>query len=354
MPLSLKAINGVWHIHGTVAGRRIRQSAGTRDKAVAENIRAELEARLFREKHYGREKETTFAEAAEAYMLAGGSTRYLAPLIRAVGKERLANLNGVSVKRLAKKLYPAELKPQTLNRYVIKPVSAVLHFAHEAGLGPAIKIRGFASVPTKPKQAASQEWVAKFVHACDEQAWPYIGTYALFLHVTADRPSEAIVLGPKHLDLDRKVAVSEPTKTGTFRIFHLTDELVRRFRIYPAKELQWGRSAGEHRLFGYADTKGPVPIWKAICEKAGIPYFSPYPAGRKSFATTLISKRREDVKTAAEIGNWRDVRVLLEHYVVPDDMEEFVRRNFEGLLARNWQAPNSTTSQVVENERKKA
>ena len=130
---------------------------------------------------------------------------------------------------------------------------------------------------------------------------------------------------------------ARPTKNGEYRFFHLTDELVRRFRLYPAKELQWGKGEGELRLFGYADTKGPRPIWKMICEKAGLPHYSPYSAGRHSFATTLITERGEDLKTAAQLGNWKDIRVLLNHYVKPADLEGFVTRNFEGLLARNWQ-----------------
>jgi integrase len=241
-----------------------------------------------------------------------------------------------------------------LNRYVIKPVNAILHYGNDAKLCAPTAIRGFPSTPIKPRAAASQEWVASFVHACDERDWHYVGTYALFLHVTAARPSEAMVLGPQHLELEKKIGMSEPTKTGTYRVFHLTDELVRRFRLYPAKRLQWGKGKGDLRLFGYADAQGPDEIWDRVCEEAGLPRFTPYQAGRKSFASTLISQRREDVKTAAEIGNWSDVNILLKHYVTPHDIAGFVNRNFEGLLARNWQAQKPANLQAIEIEEKKA
>ncbi|MGA7329723.1 MAG: hypothetical protein WBX25_35895 [Rhodomicrobium sp.] len=346
---------GFLYVHGTIAGQRIRRSLKTRDREYAEHAKAAIESRELRKSLYGAERETTFAEAAYLYMNDGGEKRYLAPIIKKLGpQKKLGELSGAYVRKIANEIYP-DVKPQTRNRYVIKPVSAVLHFAHDAKLAPLIKIKGFKSSTSKPIQAAPQEWVASFVRACDEQGWPYIGTYALFLHVNAARPKEAIVLGPEHIDLDRKVGVSEPTKVnGEYRYFRLTDELVMRFRIYPPKALQWGKNAGELRLFGYADTKGPRPIWKLICEKAGLPYFSPYPAGRKSFASTLISRRREDLKATAKLGNWKDIRVLLDHYVVPEGMDELFDRNFEGLLARNWQAPSEATSQFVDFERKKA
>jgi integrase len=356
MPLRLKPDpkSGVFYVHGTVASKRIRRSLKTRDKRLAEHMAAEIEGRELRKSIYGPERETTFAEAARLYMLDGGERRYLAPILGKLGpKKKLSDLSGAYVRKIAKELYK-DVKPQTWNRYVVKPVSAVLHFAHDAKLGPPIKIKGFRSLPIKKRDAASQAWLAAFVNACDEQGWPYIGSYALFMHINAARPSEAIVLGPEHIDLDRKIGVSEPTKTGDYRYFRLSDELVRRFRLYPPKALQWGKNAGKLRLFGYADTKGPIPIWKEVCKKAGLRYFSPYPAGRKSFATTLISKGKEDLKTTAELGNWKDIRVLLDHYVDPHGIDEIFERNFEGLLARNWQGQNTLESQVVVTERKKA
>jgi len=357
MPLKLKPdrISGILHVHGTVAGKRIRRSLGTRDRELAEHLAAEIERRELRKSIYGPERETTFEEIAFAYMAEGGERRYLAPILKAFGRnKKVADLSGPYVRKVAKALYP-KVKPQTLNRCVIKPVNAVLHFGSDAQLCGPMSIKGFSSAPITPRKAASQEWVARFVHACDDQGWPYIGTYALFLHVTAARPIEAVALGPEHLDLEKKIAISaRPTKNGEFRFFYLTNELVRRFRLYPAKALLWGKGKGQLRVFGYADTKGPVPIWKAICQKAGLPYFSPYPAGRKSFASTLISQRGQDIKTTAELGNWKDIRVLLDHYVTPHDIEGFVERNFEGLLARNWQGPSEGESQVVGFERKKA
>lgn len=338
--------SGVFFFHASIARKRIRQSLRTRDKETAEHLASEIERRELRKSLYGPEKETTFEELALGYMAEGGECRYVAPILKAFGRNRkVAELNGPYVRKAAKTLYP-DVKPQTLNRYVIKPVNAILHWGSDAKLCALMSIRGFPSMPIKPREAAPQEWVASFVHACDEGGWHYVGTYALFLHVTAARPSEAMALSPQHLDLDKKIGLSEPTKTGTHRVFHLTDELVRRFRLYPPKRLQWGKGKGELRIFGYADAQGPDEIWDRVCEEAGLPRFTPYQAGRKSFASTLISQRREDAKTAMAIGNWKDIRIFMEHYVTPHDIEGFVSRNFEGLLARNWQVQTQTSVQT--------
>ena len=212
MSLKLKLVNGIYHVHGTVAGRRVRRSLKTGDKQIAEHIKAEFETRELRKSIYGAERETTFEEAALLYMNEGGEKRYLAPILAKFGKgKKIADISGAYVRKIAKELYIPDVKPQTLNRYVIKPVSAVLHFAHDAKLCAPIEIKGFASTAYIPREAAPQEWIARFVHACDAQGWPYIGTYALFLHVTAARPIEAIVLGPEHLDLDKKVGRQRPT-----------------------------------------------------------------------------------------------------------------------------------------------
>ena len=72
MPLKIKWIKGVAHVHGTVAGRRIRKGLGTRDPQLAEHQRAQIEGRLLRASIYGEESEITFAEACLKYLEEGG------------------------------------------------------------------------------------------------------------------------------------------------------------------------------------------------------------------------------------------------------------------------------------------
>ena len=67
---------------GTVAGERVRKSLGTRDPKLAEELRAQYEAKLWKRRSYGEESVRTFEEAVMSYIEAGGERTYLEPLLR--------------------------------------------------------------------------------------------------------------------------------------------------------------------------------------------------------------------------------------------------------------------------------
>lgn len=129
MPLNLyPRPNGIWHIRGTVQGRRVDQSARTRIRAEAEAIRAQLEADLFKRAVYGDKSVATFAEAATVYMEAGRPTDHLAPLIAEIGLTKLSDIDQNFVDKLAKRMKP-KAAPATLIRQVYTPISAVMNFS---------------------------------------------------------------------------------------------------------------------------------------------------------------------------------------------------------------------------------
>ena len=132
--------SGLWHIRGTVQGRRIDQSARTRVRAEAEAIRAKLEADEFKRAVYGDKAVATFAEAADGYMAAGGSTDHMTPLLLQIGARRLADVKQTLVDRLAREMKPTA-KASTLVRQVYTPISAVLNFAAEQGLCDPVRLR---------------------------------------------------------------------------------------------------------------------------------------------------------------------------------------------------------------------
>ena len=123
--------NGIFHIRGTVQGRRVDESARTRVREEAEAIRAKLEADLFRRSVYGDDAVATFAEAAEGYMLAGGESEHLTPLILHFGLTKLRDIKQIDIDRYVQ---GRAVKPATLIRQVYTPMSAVLTHASRQGL----------------------------------------------------------------------------------------------------------------------------------------------------------------------------------------------------------------------------
>jgi hypothetical protein len=259
MPLEIKWRRGVAQLHGTVANQRIRESARTRDPEIAENIRAEREARLIKAALYGAENEATFADAAVLYQQEGKRKRYLIPLIRDLGKQRLAAITPGALTSLALKLYPeTQYTNSTRNTCVLKPARAVINFAHQHGLCSPMQVQGFYEAKVD-RPHGDRAWIDAFRAACDvcypaakdpDMIGQRLKTLALMMWVTAARIGECIVLEPGHLDLDAKRGVGPPSKNGDPRIYYLTDELVHELRLLRPTCINYGR--GPERVFGWA------------------------------------------------------------------------------------------------------
>lgn len=327
--LRLHLRGGIWHIRGTVAGQRIRQSTGTRDTATAEKIRAETEARAHRVALYGPEHETTFADAALLYQQDGKPRRYLAPIIRAIGKRRIDSIAPGELKSLAKKLYPTA-KASTLNRSVIKPARAVINHAAELGLCAFIRVKRFPEQDTI-RHAVDRAWIDAFRSGADAalsaDLAQRIGTAALLMFTTGMRLGELVKITPNHMRLAERLIIlsSDITKTDHPRRVYLTQEVADALAALPERITHYGR--GEARVFGWADTHGPYVPWRKACTAAGIPYRLRHEAGRHSFATEMIVRRKVDIKTTAEMGGWKDPRVLLG-YTHAENMADVAEKVF--------------------------
>jgi hypothetical protein len=168
--------NGVYYLTGTINGRRIRQSLETRDSEVARRRGAEEQGRIERTELYGPEQEATFADACILYLDPDENPEvperhFLEPIIKEIGKHRLAKITPNAVKALAPKLYPGA-KPQTWNRQVIKPVRAVINLAHENGMCSPIRIKGFQEKDKKPRRAIDRVWIDAFMKAAIQANQP--------------------------------------------------------------------------------------------------------------------------------------------------------------------------------------
>ena len=122
-----------WIVRGSIKGRRIEESTGTRDRKLAEEYRAKREAEIHREWVYGRAATASFADAAVSYLQSGGEKRYILPVIEYFRETPLSRIDLAAIDAGGRHVYP-NASPSTLNRHWYTPVSATLHHAAKRGM----------------------------------------------------------------------------------------------------------------------------------------------------------------------------------------------------------------------------
>lgn len=318
--LKLKDRDGIWYAVGTVAGKRVRESLGTRDRQVAEELRAQYEARLWKRHTYGEEAVRTFEEAAVSYLQQGGEGRYLPPILKHFKGRAIGSIKPAEIRQMALTLYPTHL-PSTRNRQGIIPARAVVNHAHDLGWCGAIRVKQFDVPKSRKNQPVDKAWMAAFLAESDRSGLPHLSACVLFMQQTGARVSEAINLTGEFVDLESRAALLEKTKTDEWSPRHLTAELVVRLSAL-------GMEKGK-RVFGYTDRQAVNRRIKAVCKRAGIEPRASHAAGRHSFATNAINGGAK-IKDAMEAGGWKSAALFMQTYVHSDE----AGRNVAGIFDR--------------------
>jgi len=237
MPLKLYKRGSTYWISGTVKGIgsdgkkqgvSIRKSTQTADRTIAEATRAKTESRILDEIAHGKAKIITFNEAAESYIEAGGSGRFLLEVLRDetetglmvyFGDTRLNEINQKVLDEAAEKLFP-DTQPETRNRQCYTPFIAVWNHAVKNGWA-AVKLwsrpkkaKGTNVVRLNKKRAGTfpveYEHAARFVAAMSPG--PAMLLTALFY--TGMRPIELFALTSGEVNLPGRWITLTHTKTG--------------------------------------------------------------------------------------------------------------------------------------------
>jgi integrase len=182
-----------------------------------------------------------------------------------------------------------------------------------------------------------------------EHATPRIAALALFMRVTAARTTQAISVEWEKVDLRAATAIIPISKKHPERIARLTPELVAAL----ANLIPEGKEP-KGRVFGYERRWSVYEPWKAACEAAGIPYVPPHSAGRRAFATSM-ARAKVDPKTAAGLGGWKSIRLMLEIYTDADESPDIINSVFSQKLGMNgsYKAEESP-AEDTENQEKSA
>ena len=219
--------DAVYWVRGTVQGQHVKQSTGARVRAHAEEIRAQLEADLFKRAVYGPKAVATFAEAALGYMQAGGERTHLPALLHAIGNLTLREVDQGVCDRLAA-ARPGK-KPATYVRQIYAPISAVMTFAHEQKLCDPLKLR-------KP---VIKNGRTEYLRPVEAEAWieslpPHLAILITFYLATGCRASEALGLDWKDVSSSCERAVFWDTKADYPRGVNLPNRAIAALPERPA------------------------------------------------------------------------------------------------------------------------
>lgn len=303
--LRLENPDGIWHVTGTIAGKRVRKSLKTRDKGQAEQLKAQYEATLWKRHTYGEEAVRTFEEAAESHMKQGGEGRFLVPIIKYFKNRSIGSIKPNEVRAMAMSIYPNGA-PRTRNRQAIAPARAVINHAHDLGWCGHIRVKQFEAQKSVKHKPVNRTWLNAFLAEADKSKLPHLSALVLFMNQTGTRVSEAIRVVGGNVDLSKRIVMLERTKTDEWEIRHLTAELVGRIAALMGGE--------EDRVFSYTDPKAVNRRMAAVCKRAKIDRRTTHSAGRHSFGTNAMAAGAK-VKDAMEAGGWKSAKLFMETYV---------------------------------------
>lgn len=315
MPLKLyQRKNGIYHIRGTVQGRRVDESARTRVRSEAEQIKAQLEADLFKRAVYGDKAVATFAEAADLYTVAGKPTDHLAPLLARIGLTPLRDIDQGFVDKLAAEMKPKG-GPATRIRQIYTPISAVMNFASPKLCDP-IKL-------AKPKGSGKR--VDYLTPAEVDRLLNFLPTHlarlVAFYVATGCRASEALALEWRDVSSRGERAVFWDTKMGYSRGVELQHRA--RDNLPPRPD--------ENAFVWLNSNKEPWHAYDAVnlmlrrhCERNGFRHVSCH-LFRHTWATWAYAATR-DLTFLMQAGGWRSPTMVLRYaHAASDDLAQSVR-----------------------------
>jgi integrase len=302
MPLALSRRKGspYFYLRGTIAGRYVYESTGTRERGQAEALRIRRETEIWQARKLGARQPASFAEAAVAYIQHGGERRFLPALINYFRERPLSDIRQAEVDRAAHELFPGR-KPATLVRQVYGPMVAILSHAADAGLEGArhrqIKMPKVERAPARWATDAEIEVILANVN-------PRILALVLVMTYTGRRIGDCLGRSPRDFTMRPGWMNVSRTKNGEPAFVPLPP-------IAQAAVAAIMPASGA--VFGYRTVQGVNKALKAAAAKAGAPGFSTHEIGRHSFAARLLNAGF-DLKTVKEAGGWKKLQIVDESY----------------------------------------
>lgn len=284
-----------WYVRGTHFGATLDRSTKSTSKTAARKFLV-LWTREAETGALKRPGDPTFLEAAVNYISFRTDERFLEPLVEHFGKTLLRNMTQKAIDEAAIKLYP-KASPQTRNRQVYTPVSAILKHA-----GIDLQIRR----PKGWRGEARTDWYTtenafSLFKAADELDREF-GIFLKFLCYTGLRLSEALTLEVGKLDLDRGFCYVGKTKNGEPRGIHLPSHLVDEFKMHPR-----GLDRLGERVFRFRKNGRIYVLMNKVKKHAGLAGLpGKFHIFRHTYGTWMTVHGGLDAEGLVATGVWRD------------------------------------------------
>jgi integrase len=296
MPLKVKKQGEIYYYSGTVAGRRLRGTTGTTDKARAERIAAEREAEEWKRALDGPRAVLTFAKAAILYRAAGKETRFLAKIEDYWKDTLVKDITAGTVRQSAIEIYP-KVGGATRNRQVLTPTLAVINHCAEMEMCQPIRMKKRFTFDKKIKHPVTLEWLDAFcIHA-----EPRIAALAIFMFATGCRIDEARRLEWKDINFTKRTILVRDTKNKHERLANMPNRL-----LVALANLSRDGNPFDAPYSTLRDH------WRDATKAAGIPLLT-FHSCRHGFATSLL-QGGIDVVTVAKLGGWLSTQLVLSTY----------------------------------------
>jgi integrase len=243
MPLKLippgKRRNKFYLARGRLNGRLYEVTTGETDKGAADRRRAEIEHKILGADVA--DAEVTFRRAAELYCAFKNPSREyqqrIDRLVGVLGHRQLSEIQHAHLVGAARTLYPGA-KASSMNRSVIAPGAAILHYAAENKLCAYRRIKRFKEAAPVTR-ALSKKAAAKLIGKAEGDAKALL----LWLFHQGTRISDALKVQWPDIDLKAKTYRLRISKTDEWRVLPLADSV-------------WAH------LRGAKVRKGPVFPWR--------------------------------------------------------------------------------------------
>jgi integrase len=309
MGLSLYKRGQIWHIRGTIAGQRIRQSTGLGNRAQADAFRIRLETEALERHAFGRDARLTFAQAALPYLEAGGEARFLGPILRHFGPDTLlADVDNDAVNGCAKAIYP-DAAPSTINRQVITPISAVINMAADEGKCAPRRLRR-----RKTPQGRYRWLTPAEAESMLDRAPERVAVQIAFLLGTGCRTGEMLALDVADLDLEGQGAFIAETKNNHARRVVFPTRTKRKLAAYGVPDVGRMFRTPKGKPYVLRDNGGGqiADAFNKVRDTAELGADVTPHVCRHTWATWFWAHNKDLVQLMAH-GGWQTAKIALEY-----------------------------------------